>query len=87
MTKPITATQTFSVEINGKVKRFNTLAEATEAVAKIELAATARAYVEARGYEGKNAEGKFNVVLDFLAYNAAAASATPAVDPEAFVQA
>lgn len=82
----ITETPSFSVEIEGKVKTFKTRAEAVEALAKIELAAAARAYVEARGYTGKNAEGKFNIVLDFLAYNAGTAEVAPAVEagPETF---
>lgn len=82
----ITESKSYTVEINGKMKKFDTLTEATEAVAKIELAATAQAYVDARGLSGKDAKGKFNVVLDFLAYNAAAATATPSepADPEKF---
>lgn len=82
----IVESKSYTVEINGKMKKFDSLAEATEAVAKIELAATAQAYVDARGLTGKDAKGKFNVVLDFLAYNAAAAATPvePAADPEKF---
>jgi hypothetical protein len=78
----------YTVLIGDKEKTFNTEAEAVAALAKVEMAGVAQAYVdqmtdkEGKPLSDKDKKGKYNVVLDYLAYNA-----TLAADPEAFEQA
>ena len=85
---PIQSVTKYTVMIGEKEKTFNTEAEAVAALAKIEMAGEAQAYVDQlTGKDGqplsdKDKKGKFNVVLDYLAYKA-----TVSVDPEAFEQA
>lgn len=86
----IKAIQKFAVTIDGKEKEFNTEAEALAALAKVELAGKAKAYVdsltdkEGKPLGDKDKKGKYNVVLDYIAYeaslNAAKPAETPAVD-------
>jgi hypothetical protein len=85
----IKSKQMFTVEIpgkDGKIKEvtFGSEREALEALAKVELAAKAQAYVDARGLTGKDAAGKFNVVLDYLAYEAGNSTTEGKEDAEKF---
>jgi len=60
----------FAIELEGNIKLFGTLAEAQEALSAAQNGAEqlqiAREYAEARGLRGKNAQGKINVIVDFL---------------------
>lgn len=90
----IKAIQKYLVEINGKDVEFGSEQEALAALAKVQFAGRARAYVDQlKDKEGnpiaeKNKEGKFNVVLDFIAYEASlsAAPAAEAAEPTGEVE-
>ena len=60
------------IEVEGKVQTFDTEALANAAVSILEngaeFLAEATAYTEFKGLEGKNAQGKINVLLDYLAW-------------------
>jgi len=77
----IKAIQKFIVTIDGKEKEFNTEAEAVQALAKVELASKAKAYVdqltdkEGKPLGDKDKKGKYNVVLDYIAYEASLSAA------------
>lgn len=62
----------YAAEINGEIQLFETESEANTAVAVekngAQHLALATAYTEARGLQGKNAQGKINVITDFLAF-------------------
>lgn len=64
----------YMAEIDGNIVTFNFRSEAETAVAlalgKEEMTARAAAYCEARNLTGRNAVGKTNCILDFLAYEA-----------------
>ena len=66
----------FAVQIDGSVVMFDTQSEAETAAVLAEqseeMQARADAYCAARNLEGKNAKGKCNVILDFLAFEATA---------------
>lgn len=85
----IKAVQKFIVTIAGKDVEFNSEAEAIKALAKVNLATKAQAYVDSlRDKDGKelgdkDKKGKFNVILDFLASEEAAKSAAPAEEAPA----
>lgn len=65
----------FAVQLNGKIEMFPTEAEAGAALAMAEHAEEynnlADQYCASKGFEGKAAKGKHNVVVDFLATQAA----------------
>jgi hypothetical protein len=69
---------------NGNVVLYATETEAREAVTKAakgqEHSDLANAYAKARGYEGKTAVGKVNVIIDFLTYAESAALPVDAVE-------
>ena len=73
----IKAIQKFIVTIDGKEKEFNTEAEAVQALAKVELASKAKAYVDqlTEPLGDKDKKGKYNVVLDYIAYEASLSAA------------
>lgn len=87
----IKAIQKFSVEIDGKEKEFNTEAEALAALAKVQLCGKAKAYVdsltdkEGKPLGDKDKKGKYNVVLDYIAYEASL-TAAPATTETAKVE-
>lgn len=66
----ITLVQKFEVEVNGKLKSFNSEAEARQALARVELEAEVHAKLTAMGVapESKMFAGKANVILDFLSF-------------------
>lgn len=60
------------IEVEGKVQTFTSEAEAKSAISVLENGAEflrlATEYTEFKGLEGKNAQGKVNVVSDYLAW-------------------
>ena len=77
----------FATQVNGKVKMFPTRGEAESAVVMEEQAGNfqerATDYCVSRGLDvdSKMAKGKMNVIIDFLAYEAAGAEAPKATEP------
>lgn len=67
----------YMADINGKIIAFEDRSEAETAVAlalgKEEMTARAAAYCAARNLEGRNAVGKSNTIIDFLAFEASVA--------------
>lgn len=67
----------YMAEIEGNIVTFEDRSEAETAVAlalgKEEMTARAAAYCTARKLEGRNAVGKTNTILDFLAFEATVA--------------
>ena len=78
----------FATQVNGKVKMFPTRGEAESAAVMEEQAgnfqARATAYCVSRelDVESKMAKGRINVIVDFLAYEAAGSSVEPAAAEE-----
>ena len=64
----------FAVEINGAVEMFATMEEAQTASDAFENSneylSLATAYTDHKGLVEKNAKGKINVIVDFLAFSA-----------------
>lgn len=62
----------YAAEIKGEIQLFDTESEANTAVAVEKNGAhhlaLALSYTNARGLQGKNAQGKINVITDFLAF-------------------
>jgi hypothetical protein len=62
----------FAVKVGDEVKMFDDSFEAEKAlvmaVHQEEMEARAKAYIDARGLEGKNAVGKTRIVMDFMAF-------------------
>ena len=77
----------FATQVNGKVKMFPTRGEAESAAVMEEQAGEfqerATAYCVSRelDVESKMAKGKINVIIDFLAYEAAGAESPKATEP------
>lgn len=81
MSQSIVTVQSFQVTIDGKAKTFATELEARQALAQEALKPRVQAYLDATvpavDAEGKDQSklraGRFNVILDFLSYEAATA--------------
>lgn len=74
----IKSVQKFVVEVPNAYgemveQEFATEAEAKGALARVAEVERVQKYCDAKGLEGKNAKGRLNVILDFLAYEAGVA--------------